>query len=384
MDAIPRNGLEGPAPATRSRPARPGLPGRRRSRWPRRRRDLPGRAAGARGHDLRRPAPRSWGDGDPLEARRAARTSGWSTRPSTPSTSRGAEPGARDRLLRDRLRDDCTGDRDTLLRARAAGVRNFSAFCNDVTIVPPLRAILDTPGTRIDALIGAGPRLDGDRDRRRTGLSRRITVNRSSLLPSSRSTSSSRPAMIFRQRAEGRCERREPVMRAAAGGEPAALAAIAETMELRETFEWRGLGFIPWSALQPRDPPSPPWDAEAEGSGFRSIRVPDPKACQCGQVLRRRDQAAGSARSSARPARPSGRWARAWSRAKAPARRTILWPRVARARRQSRHPCTRLGREGDAEARRGSLREGPSTRCSTSWWTPPLPTGSRSRPTLPW
>ena len=44
----------------------------------------------------------------------------------------------------------------TLLRARAAGIRNFSAFCNHVTIVPPLRAILDTPGTRIDAFIAPG------------------------------------------------------------------------------------------------------------------------------------------------------------------------------------------------------------------------------------
>ena len=34
----------------------------------------------------------------------------------------------------------------TLLRARAEGIRNFSAFCNHVTIGPPLRAILDSPG----------------------------------------------------------------------------------------------------------------------------------------------------------------------------------------------------------------------------------------------
>ena len=30
----------------------------------------------------------------------------------------------------------------TLLRARAGGIRNFSVFCNHVTIEPPLRAIL--------------------------------------------------------------------------------------------------------------------------------------------------------------------------------------------------------------------------------------------------
>ena len=41
----------------------------------------------------------------------------------------------------------------TLLRARAEGVRNFSAFCNHVTIGPPLRAILDSPGLRLEAFI---------------------------------------------------------------------------------------------------------------------------------------------------------------------------------------------------------------------------------------
>src|SRR5262249_43338394 len=33
----------------------------------------------------------------------------------------------------------------TLLKARAQDVRNFSVFCNHVTIVPPLKAILESP-----------------------------------------------------------------------------------------------------------------------------------------------------------------------------------------------------------------------------------------------
>jgi hydrogenase expression/formation protein HypD len=44
----------------------------------------------------------------------------------------------------------------TLLRARAESVPNFSVFCNHVLIEPPLRAILDTPGLRVDAFIGPG------------------------------------------------------------------------------------------------------------------------------------------------------------------------------------------------------------------------------------
>ena len=44
----------------------------------------------------------------------------------------------------------------TLLRARDKGVRNFSIFCNHVTIIPAIRAILDSPDMRIDAFIGPG------------------------------------------------------------------------------------------------------------------------------------------------------------------------------------------------------------------------------------
>ena len=44
----------------------------------------------------------------------------------------------------------------TLLRARAEETPNFSVFCNHVLIEPPLRAILETPGLRVDAFVGPG------------------------------------------------------------------------------------------------------------------------------------------------------------------------------------------------------------------------------------
>ena len=36
----------------------------------------------------------------------------------------------------------------TLMRAKAEGIRNFSVFCNHVTIIPAIRAILDSPDMR--------------------------------------------------------------------------------------------------------------------------------------------------------------------------------------------------------------------------------------------
>ena len=44
----------------------------------------------------------------------------------------------------------------TLMRAKAEGVPNFSCMCNHVTIVPPLRALLDSPDLRLDGFIGPG------------------------------------------------------------------------------------------------------------------------------------------------------------------------------------------------------------------------------------
>src|SRR4029079_4161748 len=44
----------------------------------------------------------------------------------------------------------------TLMRAKAEGVPNFSCMCSHVTIVPPLRALLDSPDLRLDGFVGPG------------------------------------------------------------------------------------------------------------------------------------------------------------------------------------------------------------------------------------
>jgi hydrogenase expression/formation protein HypD len=171
----------------------------------------------------------------------------------------------------------------TLLRAREAGIRNFSVFCNHVTIVPPLVAILNTPGTRIDAFIAPGhvSTVIGTEPYRfiPEQYGKQVVVAAFEPLDLLAST-----AMILRQRAEGRCKVENQYTRVVrTEGNPRALAAIAETMELRDTFEWRGLGFIADSALRLR-PEFAPWDAEQRFE-LPGERVPDRKACQCGQVL---------------------------------------------------------------------------------------------------
>src|SRR2546425_10435462 len=43
-----------------------------------------------------------------------------------------------------------------VLRAKARGLENFSVFCNHVTIIPAIKAILDSPDLRLDGFIGPG------------------------------------------------------------------------------------------------------------------------------------------------------------------------------------------------------------------------------------
>ena len=171
----------------------------------------------------------------------------------------------------------------TLLRARAEGVPNFSVFCNHVLIEPPLRAILETPGLQVDAFVGPGhvSSVIGTEAYRfiPEEYGRPIVVSAFEPVDLLQSI-----AMLLRQRAEGRCEVENQYTRVVhPEGNPRALAAIAETMESREDFEWRGLGVLPRSALQVREAFSA-FDAERIFS-LPGARIEDPKACRCGEVL---------------------------------------------------------------------------------------------------
>jgi hydrogenase expression/formation protein HypD len=171
----------------------------------------------------------------------------------------------------------------TLLRARARGVTNFTAFCNHVTIVPPLRAILDTPGVRIDAFIAPGhvSAVIGTRvyEFMARDYGKPVVVTAFEPLDILQAV-----VMNVRQLHAGRSEVENQYTRVVRrDGNPQALAALAETMELRDSFEWRGLGWIEQSALKLRAEFAE-WDAELRFE-LPGSRVQDPKACQCGQVL---------------------------------------------------------------------------------------------------
>ena len=67
------------------------------------------------------------------------------------------------------------------------------------------------------------------------------------------------------------------------GNEPG-LEAISKVFELREFFEWRGLGSIDHSGVRMRDTYSC-FDTERKFS-VPNLKIADPKSCQCGEVLK--------------------------------------------------------------------------------------------------
>jgi len=91
--------------------------------------------------------------------------------------------------------------------------------------------------------------------------------------------------MLVRQVNEGRAEVENQFTRAVTReGNRVAQALMAEVFEPRESFEWRGLGEVPASALRIRAEFAT-FDAEARfGLAYRP--VPDHKQCECGAILR--------------------------------------------------------------------------------------------------
>ena len=172
----------------------------------------------------------------------------------------------------------------TLMRAKALGVTNFSVFCNHVTIIPAIRAILDSPDMRLDGFIGPGhvSTVIGCRPYEFIARDYGCPIAVSGFEPADILQSL---VMVLRQLRQGVAKVENQYSRVVPWeGNLAALKALAEVFEVRPHFEWRGLGFISQSALRIRESYAP-WDAERT-MAIRGICVADPKAAQCGEVLK--------------------------------------------------------------------------------------------------
>ena len=172
----------------------------------------------------------------------------------------------------------------TIQRAHKLGVANFSVLSNHVTIVPAIKAVVDSPDMRLDGFIGPGhvSTVIGCRPYEFIARRYRKPVVVAGFEPLDILQAI---GMLLQQLQTGRAEVENQYRRAVSiDGNAPALRALADVFELRTWFEWRGLGFISQSALKIR-PEYAQWDAERRFA-IAPVELADPVAAQCGEVLK--------------------------------------------------------------------------------------------------
>lgn len=174
-------------------------------------------------------------------------------------------------------------------QAAAEDLRNFSVFVNHVLTPSAVDAILNSAesrnGTlRVEGLVGPGhvSAITGSQPYERFAREARLPVVISGFEPLDLLQSI---LMLVRQINAGRSEVETQYTRAvSAEGNHKAQALVQEVFELRDGFEWRGLGSLAHSALRLR-PKYAAWDAEVKFD-VPYEKVADHKACSCGAILK--------------------------------------------------------------------------------------------------
>lgn len=167
---------------------------------------------------------------------------------------------------------------------------NFTVFCNHVLTPAAIRALLDTGAlpeaervlvdgfvgpAHVSTIIGTDPYAGLAEE-----FGKPVVVAGFEPLDVVQAI-----LMLVRQVNAGGCAVENQYTRAVtAAGNLIAQREVAAIFELRDSFEWRGLGELPASALRLRAPYAP-FDAE---SRFDITTAPaaDNPACECGDVLR--------------------------------------------------------------------------------------------------
>lgn len=175
-------------------------------------------------------------------------------------------------------------------RARAEGLDNFSVFCNHVLTPAAIHHILESPEIRdigtvsidgflgpshVSSVIGSQPYEFFAEE-----FQRPVVIAGFEPLDVMQAT-----LMVLRQLNEGRHEVENEYIRVVTReGNVKAQALVAEVFELRTSFEWRGLGLVPYSALKIKQSFAE-FDAEKRFS-IETKAARDVKSCECPAILR--------------------------------------------------------------------------------------------------
>ncbi len=175
-------------------------------------------------------------------------------------------------------------------KARAEGLGNFSVFCNHVLTPAAIQHILESPEVReigsvsIDAFLGPShvSSIIGSQPYEffAEEFQRPVVIAGFEPLDVMQAA-----LMAIRQLNEGRHEVENQYVRVVTReGNVKAQQLVAGVFELRPSFEWRGLGLVPYSALRIRDTYAA-FDAERR---FAIVTKPgrDARSCECPYILR--------------------------------------------------------------------------------------------------
>ncbi len=172
----------------------------------------------------------------------------------------------------------------TVLQAEQDGIENFSLFCNHITTVPTIKAILDSPDMRLDGFLAPGhvSMVVGEQPFHFVSETYQKPIVITGFEPLDILQSI---WMLLTQLVEQRVEVENQYKRIVPkdGNEPG-MQALTDVFELREFFEWRGLGSIDHSGVKMREAYSK-YDAERKFA-IPNLQIADPKSCQCGEVLK--------------------------------------------------------------------------------------------------
>jgi len=175
-------------------------------------------------------------------------------------------------------------------QAQTLGLNNFTVFCNHVLTPSAISHILQSPEVRqlglvpLDGFIGPAhvSTVIGSQPYEYFAEEFQKPVVIAGFEPLDVMQAI---LMLIRQINEGRAEVENEFTRAVLPtGNIKAQLLVAEVFELRRTFEWRGLGLVPYSALKIKSCYAD-FDAEQRFQ-IPALSIADNKACECGAILR--------------------------------------------------------------------------------------------------
>ena len=172
----------------------------------------------------------------------------------------------------------------TVLQAESEGITNFSLFCNHITTVPTIKAVLDSPDMQLDGFLAPGhvAMVIGERpfDFISKDYHKPLVITGFEPLDILHSL-----WMLLKQieAKESSVENQYSRIVPPQGNAPA-LKALTQVFEVREFFEWRGLGSIDHSGVRMKKEYAA-FDAEKKFP-IPNLKIADPKSCQCGEVVK--------------------------------------------------------------------------------------------------